>query len=84
MTRWMGVGLVSAGVAIGAALAGLPQEDVVSAQGNWQCRSWALASKHTADADEELDTWLGAAARVEMTAAGLDVAGRYILVACRQ
>ncbi len=81
VNRWMGVGLFSAGVVIGVALAGLRQEPVVSAQAGWQCRSWTLESKESADV---VGPWLGAAARVEITAAGLSQAGRYTVVACRQ
>ena len=42
--RWMGVGLISAGVVLSVALAGLRPEPVASAQAQagWQCRSWTL------------------------------------------
>jgi hypothetical protein len=81
VNRWMGVGLFSAGVVIGLAVAGLRQEPVVSAQAGWQCHSWILESKEGADV---VGPWLGAASRVEIAAAGLSVAGRYTLVACKQ
>ena len=81
MNRLVGVGLVSAGLVIGVAMAELWQEPVVSAQAGWQCRSFTRESKESADA---IGTWLGAAARVEITAAGLSVADRYVLVACKQ
>ena len=81
VNRWIGVGLLSAGVVIGVALAGLRQEPVVSAQAGWQCRSWTLDSKEGVDA---IGPWLGTAARVEISAAGLSIAGRYTLVACKQ
>jgi hypothetical protein len=80
VNRWIGVGLISTGVVIGAALAGLQQESVVSAQAGWQCRSWTLESNESADA---IEPWLGAAARVEISASP-SVAGHYILVACKQ
>jgi hypothetical protein len=75
------VGLLGAGVVIGVALAGLPQEPVVSAQAGWQCRSWMLESKESADV---VGPWLGAAERVEISAAGLSIAGRYTVVACKR
>jgi hypothetical protein len=77
----MVVGLVSAGVLIGDTLAGLRPEPVVSAQAGWQCRSWTLDSNESADA---VGSWLGTAARVEISTAGLEAAGRYALVACKQ
>ena len=52
INRWMGVGLLSAGVVVaGVALAGLRPELVVSAQAGWQCRSWtfdlSIAGRYT-------------------------------------
>ena len=79
VTQWIGVGLISVGVVIG--VAGQRSEPVVSAQAGWQCRSWTLESKESADV---VGPWLGAAARVEIAAAGLSIAGRYTLVACKQ
>jgi len=55
--HWIGVGLLSVGVVIGVAAAGLRQEPVMSAQGHLQCRSWTFE---------------------------LSIAGRYVLVACKQ
>ncbi len=81
VNRWIDVGFFSAGVVIGVAVAGLRPEPVVSAQAGWQCRSFTRESKESADA---IGTWLGAAARVEIAAAGLSVAERYVLVACKQ
>ena len=80
--RWMGgLGLFTAGVVTGLALAGL-EVPVVSAQGNWQCRTFALES--TQQSADAIGPWLGAAAHVEISTAGLEVANRYILVACKQ
>jgi hypothetical protein len=81
INQWMGVGLFTAGVVIGMAAASRGQESVVSAQTGWQCRSWALEEKESPDA---IGSWLGSSARVEIAAAGLAVAGRYALVACKQ
>lgn len=83
VNRWLDVSLVAAGVVIGVVVAGLAQWQgpVVSAQSEWHCRSWIQESKETAD---PVGPWLGTAARIEMAAAGLSVAGRYVLVACKQ
>jgi hypothetical protein len=78
--RLMGVGLLSAGVVMGLALEGLRPEPVVSAQARWQCRSWTLEASNGVDA---VAPWLGAAERVQISTAGLAVANRYILVACK-
>jgi hypothetical protein len=77
----MDLGLFIAGLVIGAALTGLRPESVVSAQAGWQCRSWTLESKGTADA---IGPWLGTAARVEISAAGIEMNRQYALVACKQ
>jgi hypothetical protein len=74
------MGLLSAGILLGLALAGLRPEPVVSAQDRWQCRSWTLESSNGVDV---VAPWLGAAERVEISTAGLAVANRYILVACK-
>ena len=81
VNRWMDVSLFSAGLVIGMAVAGLRLEPVVLAQSGWQCRSWALESREGVDA---IGPWLGGAAHVEISAAGLEVAGRYILVTCKR
>lgn len=81
VNQWMGVGLFSAGVVLGVALTGQPQEPVVSAQAGWQCRSWTLESEESGD---PIGPWLGSAAHVEIASAGLAIAGRYALVACKQ
>ena len=82
VTQWIGVGFFSAGVVIGVAVTALRPEPVVSAQTTaWQCRSFTRESKESADT---IGTWLGAAARVEIAAAGLSVAERYVLVACKK
>ena len=81
VNRLIGVGLLSAGVVTGVVLARLWPEPVVSAQGGWQCRSWTLESTDRADA---VGTWLGAAHNVELSTAGVDIGGRYALVACKQ
>ncbi|HEX6362567.1 MAG TPA: hypothetical protein VFZ93_06420 [Albitalea sp.] len=81
INRWMGVGFFGAGVLIGVAAAGQRQELVLSAQEGWQCRSWTLESKERAD---PIGPWLATAARVEMTAASIEIGGRYALVACKQ
>jgi hypothetical protein len=79
--RWMVVGLFGAGVVTGGALAEWQLEHLVSAQAGWQCRSFTRESKESAD---PVGPWLGAAARVEIAAASLSVAERYVLVACKQ
>jgi hypothetical protein len=66
---------------IGAALTGFRPEPVVSAQGGWQCRSWTVESKDSVDA---VGPWLGTAARVELSTAGIEIGGRYAVVACKQ
>ena len=71
--QWIGVGFFSAGVVIGVAVTALRPEPIVSAQTAWQCRSFTRESKESADA---IGTWLGAAARVEIAAAGQSVAER--------
>ena len=81
VNRWMDVSLFTAGVVIGVVVAGLSREPVVSAQGGWQCRSWTLESTQTSDA---VGPWLGTAARVEIATAGIEIGGRYALVACKQ
>jgi hypothetical protein len=75
------MGLFSAGMLIGTAVAGLRPEPAVSAQGSWQCRSWALESKEGADV---VGPWLGGAAHVEISTASLANSGRYALVACKR
>jgi len=80
-TRWIVVGLFGAGVVTGGAVAEWQQEHILSAQARWQCRSWTLESKDGVDA---IGPWLGTAERVEISTAGLDVAWRYVLVACKQ
>ena len=79
--RWMVMGLFGAGVVTGGALAEWQLEHILSAQAGWQCRSWTLESKDRVDA---IGPWLGTAERVEISTAGLEVAGRYLLVACKQ
>ena len=79
--RWLGVGLFTAGVVIGVVVAGLQQESAVSAQSGWQCRAWTMESKGGAEA---VGPWLGTAARVEISTAGIEYNGRYALVACKQ
>jgi hypothetical protein len=81
VNRWMGVGLFIAGFLSGVAVTGQRPEPVVSAQAGWQCRTWTLESTDNAD---PIGPWLGTAARVEIATAGLAIAGRYALVACRQ
>jgi hypothetical protein len=81
VNRLIGVGLFSAGAVIGVALTGLRPEPVASAQAGLQRPSWTGESKGGA---EVVAPWLGAAARVELTAAGLSIAGRYAAAACRQ
>ena len=80
MNRWRGISLLGAGVVIGGAVTGLWPEPVVSAQDRWQCRSWTLEASNGVDA---VAPWLGAAERVEISTAGLAVANRYVLVACK-
>jgi hypothetical protein len=77
----MGAGLFTAGVVVGVAITSLRPESVVSAQASWQCRSWTLEAKDGVDA---IGPWLAAATQVEISTAGLEVAGRYVLVACKR
>ena len=79
--RWMVAGLFGAGVVTGGAVAEWQLEHILSAQAGWQCRSWTLESSNGVDA---VAPWLGSAERVQISTAGLDVANRYILVACKQ
>ena len=82
VNRLIGVGLLSAGVVTGVVLARLWPESFVSAQGGvWQCRSWTLDSKEGADA---VGPWLGTARNVELSTAGVEIGGRYALVACKR
>lgn len=90
VNRWMGVGLFGAGLMMGVAMSGLQQDPVVSAQAGWQCRSWMLGDRTAAasdrvstDAADVVGPWLGTAARVEIATTGLEIAGRYTLVACK-
>ena len=77
LTRWTGVGLLIAGIAIGLGAAGLRESPVASAQA---VQSGTPESKKGVEVDAP---WLGAAARVEITATGLSIAGRY-RAACKQ
>ena len=79
--RWMVAGLFGAGVVTGGAVAEWQLEHILSAQARWKCRSWTLESSNGVDA---VAPWLGSAERVQISTAGLDVANRYILVACKQ
>ena len=79
--RWMAVGLFGAGVVTAGAVAEWQLEHIVSAQGGWQCRSWTLEASQGVDA---IAPWLGTAERVQISTAGLDVANRVILVACKR
>jgi hypothetical protein len=81
VNRLISVGLLSAGVVTGVVLARLWPEPVVSAQGVWQCRSWTLDLKEGADA---VGPWLGTAQNVELSTAGVDIGGRYALLACKR
>ncbi len=81
VNRWMGAGLFTAGVVVGVAIASLRPEAVVGAQGSWQCRSWTLEAKDGVDA---AGPWLAGAVQVEISTAGVEVAGRYVLVACKR
>ena len=49
-----------------------PGTRFVSAQTNWQCKSWTLEKQEDAAA---VGTWLGQARNAEMAAAGLSVGG---------
>jgi hypothetical protein len=79
--RWMVVGLFGAGVVTGGAIAEWQLEYIVSAQARWQCRQWTVEASQGVDA---VAPWLGTAERVEISTAGLAVANRYVLVACKQ
>ena len=74
LNRWTGVGLLIAGIAIGLAAAGLRENPVASAQ---------AVQTGTPESKEVDAPWLGAAARLEITATGVSIAGRY-KVACEQ
>ena len=79
--RWMVASLFGAGVVTGGAIAEWQLEYIVSAQARWQCRSWTLEASQGVDA---VAPWLGTAEHVEISTAGLDIANRYVLVACKQ
>jgi hypothetical protein len=68
--RWIGLGLLSAGVVIGVALAGLRPKPVASAES----KEGAYAAGPS----------LGAAACVEIASADLSIAGRYTLAVCKR
>ena len=77
----MAMALFGAGVVTAGAVAEWQLEHIVSAQSGWQCRSWTLEASQGVEA---LGPWLGTAERVEISTAGLDVANRFILVACKR
>jgi hypothetical protein len=81
MKRTAYVAIFVSGLAIGAVIAvGWPAQ-VVEAQGAWQCRSFTLEEK--ADA-AVVGTWLGTAANVHVTSAGLSAGSRQAVVACKR
>ena len=51
------------------------------AQSNWQCMSWTLDSSGNLGS---VSNFLAGAKTVELTSAGVDVANRFALVACKQ
>lgn len=56
-------------------------ETTVLAQRPWTCKSFEMDSKQ--DTANSIGGFLGSASTVELTSAGLEVASRYIVVACR-
>jgi hypothetical protein len=56
-------------------------ERAVMAQSNWQCASWSLDSNGNLG---PVSSFLAGAKTVELTSAGLSVANRFVLVACKQ
>jgi hypothetical protein len=81
MGRKFAVALVAVGMVIGFKAAQFVPESVVNAQTGWQCSRQVLTEK---DDLSGVATWLGQARSVEISTAGLTVAGRYVLVACKQ
>jgi hypothetical protein len=81
MRRTLSAVLVVVGMAVGFAAAHLVPESVVSAQTGWQCKSWTLEKQEDTSA---VGTWLGQARNAQIAAAGLSVAGRFTVVACKQ
>jgi hypothetical protein len=76
---------------IGFKAASVLPDSVVSAQSGWQCTSWTLQADVNARDDRKkpedataIGTWLGQAKNVHLSSAGLDVAGRYSVLACKQ
>ena len=51
------------------------------AQSNWQCMSWTLDSNGNLGA---VSNFLAGAKTVELTSAGVSVANRFVMVACKQ
>ena len=51
------------------------------AQNNWQCMSWSLDSGGNMGA---VSSFLAGAKTVELTSAGLSIANRFELIACKQ
>ena len=56
-------------------------EREVLAESNWQCMSWTLDSSGNLGS---VSNFLAGAKTVELTSAGVDVANRFALVACKQ
>ena len=92
MGRKSAVALVVVGMMIGFRAAQYVPESVVNAQTGWQCQSWtfqkgreqAPAMRAEQENMAAVGAWLGQARTVQISAAGLDVAGLYALVACKQ
>jgi hypothetical protein len=80
MTRTAYVAIFVSGLVLGAFVAVGPTR-VVEAQGAWQCRSFTLEEK--ADG-AVVGTWLGTAANVHVTSAGLSAGSRQAVVACKR
>ena len=80
MKRAMVASVFVAGLVVGYFMAGF-SETTVLAQRPWQCKSWEMDSK--TDNTGVIGTFLGSATNVQLAAAGVSVASRYAVIACR-
>jgi uncharacterized membrane protein YciS (DUF1049 family) len=80
MNRTIVAIVFAAGLVAGYVIAGTTQTSV-QAQSAWECRSWETNSN--TDNTGEIETFLGSATNVQLTSAGVDVATRYVVTACK-
>ena len=79
--RKMGISVVfGAGFLAGLFTSHMLEREAL-AQSNWQCMSWTLDSSGNLG---PLSNFLAGAKTVELTSAGLEIANRFALVACKQ